>query len=110
MKGVHIVEELNMTVVPVLWMTQIRYFILSFPSQIFLVEFLCQLLPSSWFLKNSENCNVTNFCIISNLFHHKYNDKIFRTGNKKQVPLRNQLPCETSFPAKPKPIVDAEAL
>ena len=57
----------------------------------------CHLLS---FLKKSQNCNVTNFCIISNLFHHKYNDKNFNKGNKKPVSLQNQLPCETSFPAK----------
>ena len=57
----------------------------------------CHLLS---FLKKSQNCNVTNFCIISNLFHHKFNDKRFSKGNKKPVFLRNQFPCKTSFPAK----------
>ena len=58
----------------------------------------CHLLS---FFKKSQNCNVTNFCIISNLFHHKYNDKSFSNSNKKSVSLQNQFPRETSFPAKP---------
>ena len=55
----------------------------------------CHLLS---FLKKSQNCNVTNFCIISNLFHHKYNDKNFSKGNKKPVSLRNQFPWPNQFP------------
>ena len=60
----------------------------------------CHLLS---FLKKSQNCNVTNFCIISNLFHHKYNDKNFSKGNKKRVSPRNQCPRQTSAPVKPAP-------
>ena len=110
MKGVYILEELNMTAFAVLWLTQIRCFILIFPGQIFLVVFFCQLLQSSQFLKKSQNCNVTNFCIISNLFPHKYNDKNFNKGTcetsfpgkpRKPVSLRNQSPCETGFLGKP---------
>ena len=56
-------------------------------------------LPS--FLKKSQNCNVTNFCTIPNLFQHKYNGKNFSKYNKKQVSPRNQSPRETNFPAKP---------
>ena len=69
----------------------------------------CHLIS---FFKKPQNCNVTNFYIISNLFHHKYNDKNFRIGNKKPVSLRNQShpvkpisppvkpisPCETNLP------------
>ena len=95
-----------MTVFSVLWLTQVGYFILNFPWLIFLVYFFiflffCQLLPSASFLKKSQNCNVTNFCIISNLFNHKYNDKHFSKGNKKQVSLQSHFPCEASFPVKP---------
>ena len=86
----------------VLWLTQVGYFILNFPWLIFLIGFFCanycNLLS---FLKKSQNCNVTNFSIISNLFHHKYNDKNISKGNKKPVSLRHQFPCQTSFPAKP---------
>ena len=53
-------------------------------------------------------------CIVSNLFHHKYNDKDFSKGNKKKFPRetsvlakpvapRNQRPRETNGPAKPAP-------
>ena len=78
---------------------------LIFHSQLPLTHFsscffanYCHLLN---FLKKSQNCNVTNFCIISNLFHHKCNDKNFSKGKKKPVSLQNQCPCETSVPAKP---------
>ena len=92
----------------VLGLTQVGYFIIDFPWPIFIVFFFCQLLPSAYFLKESQNF-VTNFCIISNLFHHKYIDKTCETSYPaKPVTLRNQLPWETSFPAKP--ILDAEAL
>ena len=102
MKGVYVLEELNMTVffcimVDSSWIS----FSTSFDSFFQLVFFFCQLLPSAQFLKKLQNCNVTNFCIVNNLFQHKYNDKNFSKGNKKQVSLRNQLPFETSFPAKP---------
>ena len=53
----------------------------------------CHLIS---FFKKPQNCNVTNFCIISNFFPHKYNDTNFRIGNKKLVSPRNQ-----SHPAKP---------
>ena len=66
---------------------------------IFLVVFFfanyCHLLS---FLKKSQNCSVTNFCIVSNLFLHEYNDKNFSKGNKKQVSLWNQCHCETRKP------------
>ena len=63
------------------------------------------------FLNKSQNCNATNFCIISTLFHHKYNDENFSKVNKEQVSPRNQFsmeqvsprnqfPCRTSFPLK----------
>ena len=42
-------------------------------------------------LKKSQNGNITNFCIISSLFHHKYNDKIFSKGKKKKVSPRKQF-------------------
>ena len=41
--------------------------------------------------------NVTNFCIINNLFHHKYNDKILAGVPAKPVSLRNQFSCETGI-------------
>ena len=65
--------------------------------------FFWQLLPPAKFLKKSQNCNVTNFCIVSNLFHHKYNDKDFSKGNKKQVYLPNQFACQINFPVKAVP-------
>ena len=65
-----------------------------FHSQLPLTHFysclFCHLLPSAQFLKKSQNFIVTNFCIISTLFHHKYIDKSFTKGNKKQVSLPNQ--------------------
>ena len=62
----------------------------------------CHLIS---FFKKPQNCNVTNFCIISNFFPHKYNDKNFRIGNKKLVSPRNQshLAKSISHPAKPIP-------
>ena len=47
------------------------------------------------FLKKSQNCNIINFCITSNLLHHKYNDNNFGKDNKKQASLPNQYPCAT---------------
>ena len=63
--------------------------------------FCANYCHSPSFLKKSQNYNVTNFSIISNLFHHKYNDKNISKSNKKPVSLRDQFSCETSFPAKP---------
>ena len=91
------------------WLTQVGYFILNFPWLIFLVVFFANYCHLLSFFKKSQNCNVTNFCIISNLFHHKYNDKNFSKGNKKPVSLRNQFPWpnqfprQTSVPTKPAP-------
>ena len=82
------------------------------PLTIFIVVFFfaiyCHLLS---FLKNQKILLSPTFTIyISHLFHHKYIDKSFTKGNKKQVSLRNQFSCETSFhqfscqtsfPAKP---------
>ena len=36
----------------------------------------------------------------SNMFHHKYKDKSFSGGKRKQVSLRNESPCKTSFSVK----------
>ena len=63
--------------------------------------FCANYCHSPSFLKKSQNYNVTNFSIISNLFHHKYNDKNISKSNKRPVSLRDQFSCETSFPAKP---------
>ena len=41
--------------------------------------------------------NLTNFCIINNMFHHKYEDKSFSGVIKKLVSLRDKFPC---FPAR----------
>ena len=109
-----------------LGLTQVRYFILNFPWPIFIdvvFAIYCHLLS---FLKNHKILLWLTFALCtSNLFHHKYIDKSFTNGNKKQVSLRNQFACETSFPAKPvclrnqfacetslpaKPILDAEVL
>ena len=82
-----------------LWLTQVEYFILNFPWLIFLVAFFfanyCHLLS---FLKNYKV--VMSLCILSNLFHHKYNDKNFSKGNKKPVSLRNQLLHISNFENK----------
>ena len=80
------------------WLTQVGYFILNFPWLIFLVVFFANYCHLLSFFKKSQNCNVTNFCIISNLFHHKYNDKNFSKGNKNNL-----------FPSA-KSILDAEVL
>ena len=37
------------------------------------------------------------------MFHRKYKDKSFSGVNKKQVFLRNEFLCKTSFPAKLNP-------
>ena len=84
----------------VLWFRLKLDFILKFPWLIFLVGVFRQLLPSASFLSKSQYCNVTNFCIISNLFHNKYNNENFSKRNKKPVSQKNQFPCETSFPVK----------
>ena len=63
-----------------LWLTQV-----GFHSQLSLTRFL-SLSHLLSFLKNQKNCNVTNFWIISNLFHHNYDDENFSKDN-----------CETSF-------------
>ena len=55
----------------------------------------CHLLS---FLKNYKV--VMSLCILSNLFHHKYNDKNFSKGNKKPVSLRNQLLHISNFENK----------
>ena len=77
-------------------------FILDFPWLIFLVGVsfanYCYLLHS--FFKKSQNCNDNNFCILSNLFHHKHINNNFSMKNKEQVSLRNQFPWETSFSAR----------
>ena len=109
-----------------LGLTQVGYFIFNFPWPIFIdvvFAIYCHLLS---FLKNHKLLLSLTFALCtSNLFHHKYIDKSFTNGNKKQVSLRNQFACETSFPAKPvclrnqfacetslpaKPILDAEVL
>ena len=78
-------------------------FIRNFPWIIFLfgVFFFANYCHLLSFLKNSQNCNVTNFYIINNLFHHKDNDKNFSKGKKKQVFLRSQFPCKVNVAAKP---------
>ena len=53
---------------------------------------------TAYFLEKSQSCNVSNFCIISNLFHHKYNDKILTRLT------RNHFPRKIGFPAKPVPL------
>ena len=63
--------------------------------------FFCQLLPSAQFLERYQSCNVTNFCIISNLLHHKYNDTLLERVSRNPVSLRTQFLCEPSFPANP---------
>ena len=52
--------------------------------------------------KKLQNCNVTNFCIISNLLHHKYNDKDFSKGTcETSYPAQNKVPRQTRVPVKP---------
>ena len=36
--------------------------------------------------------NITNFCVTSNMLHHKYNDKSFSGVSKKRVSQRNDPP------------------
>ena len=79
------------------WIFYSQLYLTHFSSCIFFLTNYCHLLS---FLKQSQNRNVTNFCIISNLFHHKYNDKKFVKGNKKPDSLRNQFLCKTSFHCK----------
>ena len=83
-----------MTVFSVLGLTQVGYFILNFPWPIFIV-FFCHLLVPAYFLKKSQNCIVTNFCSINNLFHHKYIDESFNKGVTK-----NKFLCETNIGCK----------
>ena len=60
--------------------------------------FFCHLMPFAYFLKKSQNFIVTNFCITSTLFHHKYIDRSFTKGNKKPVSLPNQfIGCRSSL-------------
>ena len=77
-------------------------FILDFPWLIFLVgvSFANYWYLLHSFFKKSQNCNDNNFCIISNLFHHKHINNNFSMKNKEQVSLRNQFPWKTSFSAR----------
>ena len=72
-----------------------------FHSQLPLIHISCwffwQLLPSAQFLKKSQNCHVTNFYIISNLFHYKYDNKNFSNGSAKADFLRNQYWMQNFF-------------
>ena len=85
----------------------------SLDSFFYLVLFIANCCHLLSFLKNHKIVislvTLVNFSIISNLFHHKYNDKNFSKGNEKPVSPRNQFcqqnqfPDETSPPAKPAP-------
>ena len=76
------------------WIFHSQLSLTLFSSFFFLANY-CDLLS---FLKNHK---IVMSLIISNLFYHKYNDKNFSKGNKKQGSLRNQFPRKTNFPAKP---------
>ena len=77
------------------WIFHSQLPVTHFYSCFFFFAIYCNLLNS---VKKSQNFIVTNFCIVSTLFHHKYIDKSFTKGSKKPVSLRAK---PASPPAKP---------
>ena len=78
------------------WIFHSQIPLTHFYSCFFFFAIYCHLLS---FLNNHKILLSLTFALyISNLFHHKYIDKSFSKGNKKQVSLQNQFPCKTSFP------------
>ena len=69
--------------------------------------FFFLLITAAWivFLKKiTKSYNLNNFCVKSNIFHHKYKDKCFSGVNKKRVFLLSKRVFLWNEPAKLNPL------